>query len=105
MRYRCDMVEVREYVDAQGRTRYRDWLMKLDVTARARITVAVLRMEAGNFSAAKGVGSGVFELRLDLGPGYRIYFGKDGERLVILVGGEARDGSRRISKQRRRSGP
>jgi putative addiction module killer protein len=44
-------------------------------------------MEHGNFSAAKAVGSGVSELRLDFGPGYRVYFGKDGERLVILLGG------------------
>jgi len=44
-------------------------------------------MEQGNFSAAKGVGSGVHELRLDFGPGYRVYFGKDGERIVILLGG------------------
>jgi putative addiction module killer protein len=41
----------------------------------------------GNFSAAKSVGAGVFEFRLDFGPGYRIYFGKDGEKIVILVGG------------------
>jgi putative addiction module killer protein len=44
-------------------------------------------MERGNFSAAKSVGAGVSELRLDFGPGYRVYFGKDGERLVILLGG------------------
>jgi putative addiction module killer protein len=44
-------------------------------------------MEHGNFSAAKAVGSGVSEVRLDFGPGYRVYFGKDGERLVILLGG------------------
>jgi putative addiction module killer protein len=44
-------------------------------------------MEHGNFSRAKGVGSGVFESKIDFGPGYRIYFGRDGERLVILIGG------------------
>lgn len=81
------MVEVREYVDAQGRTPYRDWVVKLDTSTRVRIITAVLRMEHGNFSAAKGMGAGVSELRLDFGPGYRIYFGKDGERLVILLGG------------------
>ena len=81
------MVEVREYVDARGRAPYRDWIVQLDATARVRIITAVLRMEHGNFSAAKSVGSGVSELRLDFGPGYRVYFGKDGERLVILLGG------------------
>jgi len=44
-------------------------------------------MQQGNFSNAKGVGSGVYEYRIDFGPGYRIYFGKEGERLVILLGG------------------
>jgi putative addiction module killer protein len=81
------MVEVCEYVDSRGRVPYRDWVVKLDTSTRARIIVAVLRMEHGNFSAAKAVGSGLSELRLDFGPGYRIYFGKDGERLVILLGG------------------
>ena len=81
------MIEVREYVDAKGRIPYRDWVVKLDASTRVRAITAVLRMEQGNFSAAKGVGSGVSELRLDFGPGYRIYFGKDGEQLVILVGG------------------
>jgi putative addiction module killer protein len=42
---------------------------------------------AGNFSNLKGVGSGVYEFRIDFGPGYRVYFGKDGERLVIVLGG------------------
>jgi len=45
------------------------------------------RFEYGNFSSTKGVGEGVFELRLDFGPGYRVYFGKDGETIVILLGG------------------
>ena len=45
------------------------------------------RLELGNFSNVKGVGSGVFEYRVDFGPGYRVYFGKDGETVVILLGG------------------
>lgn len=81
------MVEVREYVDARGRVPYRDWVVKLDAVTRVRVITAALRMEQGNFSAAKGVGSGVYELRLDFGPGYRVYFGKDGGRIVILLGG------------------
>jgi putative addiction module killer protein len=81
------MVEVREYVDARGHAPYRDWIVQLDTSTRARIITAVLRLEQGNFSAAKSAGSGVSELRLDFGPGYRVYFGKDGDRLVILLGG------------------
>ena len=45
------------------------------------------RLELGNFSNVKGVGAGVFEHRIDFGPGYRVYFGKDGDILVILLGG------------------
>ena len=81
------MITVLEYVDSRGRTPYRDWALKLDASAAARVSSAVLRMELGNFSLAKGVGAGVYELRLDFGPGYRVYFGKDGERLVVLLGG------------------
>lgn len=45
------------------------------------------RISLGNFSSVESIGSGVFEYKLDFGPGYRIYFGKDGEALVILLGG------------------
>ena len=79
------MPELREYLDDKGRNRYRDWLVTLDATARARVIAAVLRMESGNFSGAKSIGSSVYELRLDFGPGYRVYFGSDGEQVVILL--------------------
>ena len=75
------------YVNAEGVTPYAEWHERLDSAVRARVTVAVYRLETGNFSAAKGAGSGIFELRLDFGPGYRVFFGKDGEELVILLGG------------------
>lgn len=81
------MIEVREYVDARGRSPYRDWLVKLDAATVARVIAAVLRVEQGNLSVAKSVGAGVSELRLEFGPGYRIYFGRDGERLIILLTG------------------
>ena len=51
------------------------------------MATAVTRISLGNFSNVEGVGSGVFEYKLDFGPGYRIYFGKDGDKLVILLGG------------------
>lgn len=82
-----DVIQLLEYVTATGHSPFAKWREKLDPTTRARVTIAAFRLEAGNFSAAKGIGAGVFELRLDFGPGYRIYFGKDGDRLVILLGG------------------
>lgn len=51
------------------------------------MTTALYRVGLGNFSNVKGVGSGVYECRIDFGPGYRIYFGKDGTRIVVLLGG------------------
>lgn len=80
-------MEILEYLDAEGHSPYRDWFDELDAVAAAKVTVAVTRMRLGNFSNAKGVGSGVQEYRIDFGPGYRIYFGKDGEMLVILLAG------------------
>lgn len=55
--------------------------------ARAKIARAVARMEQGNLSNVKTVGEGVLEYRVDFGPGYRIYFGRDGDTLVILLTG------------------
>lgn len=81
------MIEIRQYVDRSGRNPFDRWFDKLDNMTQARVAVSLDRLELGNFSATKGIGAGVFELRLDFGPGYRVYFGKDGERLVILLCG------------------
>jgi len=81
------MIEVREYLDAEEKSPYAKWFDRLNVAAAVKVTTAVHRMEQGNFSNVKGVGAGVYEFRIDFGPGYRIYFGKDGDRLVILLAG------------------
>ena len=81
------MIEIRGYIDENGNKPFAQWLDALDAAAAAKVTIALARMEQGNFSNAKGVGSGMFEYKIDFGPGYRIYFGKDGERVVILIGG------------------
>ena len=80
-------MEILEYLDASDGSPYRDWFDALDTAAAAKVTVAITRMRLGNLSNAKGVGSGVQEFRIDFGPGYRIYFGKDGEMVVILLAG------------------
>lgn len=81
------MVEVREYLDRDGHSPYAAWSDRLNREAAAKVAAALARVQQGNFSKAKGVGAGVYGYRIDFGPGYRIYFGKDGERFVILVGG------------------
>ena len=57
------------------------------VHAAAKVATALERMADGNLSSVKPVGRGVLEYRIDFGPGYRIYFGRDGDRLVVLLAG------------------
>ena len=79
--------EIRYYVATGGQAHFADWFADLEVVARAKVTRALVRLEQGNFSNVKSVGEGVLEFRIDFGPGYRIYFGRDGETLVILLTG------------------
>ncbi len=81
------MNEAREYLDEQGQSPFARWFDSLNAEAAAKVATVVIRMEHGNLSNVKGVSSGVFENKIDFGPGYRVYFGKDGETLIILVGG------------------
>jgi putative addiction module killer protein len=80
-------VQTAEYLDTAGGSPFAGWFDQLDPQAAAKVTVAVQRLAQGNLSNTKGVGSGVLEYRIDFGPGYRIYFGRDGEALVILLAG------------------
>jgi putative addiction module killer protein len=70
-----------------GSSPYWRWFESLDARAAAKVTVALIRIGLGNLSNVKGVGGGVNEFRIDFGPGYRIYFGRDGDRVVILLAG------------------
>ncbi|MFP6772519.1 MAG: type II toxin-antitoxin system RelE/ParE family toxin [Alphaproteobacteria bacterium] len=81
------MIVVVEYQREDGSHPFSKWFASLNVPAALKVRTAIARMEAGNFSNVKAVGQGVREYRLQFGPGYRIYFGKDGDTLVILLGG------------------
>ena len=63
------------------------WFGSLGPEARARVATALARIEQGNLSNIKSVGHGVLEYRIDFGPGYRVYLGRDGDMLVILLTG------------------
>jgi putative addiction module killer protein len=82
-----DPIEVREYLDRLGRNRFSEWFTSLDEPVQLRISTSLARVRNGNLSNAKSVGAGVQELRLDFGPGYRIYFGRVGTAIVILPAG------------------
>src|SRR3954447_25024595 len=81
------MLEIRYYVTASGKSPFAEWFEELDAAASARIVRALARIEQGNLSNVKGVGEGVLEYRIDFGPGYRIYFGRDGETIIVLLTG------------------
>lgn len=81
------MVTVRQYLQVDGTNPFERWFDELNDEAAARIVTVVTRLQQGNFSNVKGVGAGVFETKIDFGPGYRVYFGKDGDQLIILLGG------------------
>jgi putative addiction module killer protein len=82
-----DALEVLEYLEPGGRSPYAEWFDGLNPAAAAKVVIALARLAHGNFSNVKGVGGGVHEYKIDFGPGYRMYFGKDGERVILLLGG------------------
>jgi putative addiction module killer protein len=81
------VLDIRYYLAPDGRSPFEGWFGSLDPVARAKVTVAIARLGQGNLSNAKGVGEGVLEYWINFGPGYRVYFGRDGEQLVILLTG------------------
>jgi putative addiction module killer protein len=89
--------EVRVYSRSDGSEPFTEWLRALrDAATRNRIRQRIARVRLGNFGDTRSVGDGVFELRIHLGPGYRLYFGRPGDRVVILLcggdkGSQARD--------------
>ena len=93
---------VREYFTAEGHSPFGAWLATLDVAVRARIQARVFRFQFGNLGDHKSVGEGVWEARLTFGPGYRLYFGKDGSRIVLLLlGGDKSTQKKDIERARR----
>jgi putative addiction module killer protein len=82
------MIRVEEFVTEEDVSPFRRWFDGLDQQAAALVTIAIDRLGEGNTSNAKALGEGVSELRINRGPGYRVYFGWDGK--VLLGGGTKR---------------
>ena len=83
-------IRILEYLDPEGRSPYAAWFEGLNAPAAVKVAAALYQLAAGNPSNFKGVGLGVFERKIDFGPGYRVYFGRDGESVVILLGGSTK---------------
>jgi putative addiction module killer protein len=84
------VIRVLEYIDAEARSPFAAWFNGLNAPAAAKVTAALYQLSIGNWSSIKGVGAGVLERKIDCGPGYRIYFGKDGDTIVVLLGGSTK---------------
>ena len=92
------MVKVVHYVTEGGTDYFDEWFQCQDSEIKARVQTCLDRIELGNFGDHKGVGEGVFELRIDCGPGYRVYYGLDSQMLVILLVGGTKKGQARAIK-------
>jgi len=94
------VIEVRRYVARNGSDVVGDWLTSLaDLKARARIAARLDRLSLGNFGDCKALRDGVSELRIDWGPGYRVYYGMVGKTCVLLLcGGDKRRQSSDIKR-------
>ncbi|MEH2314777.1 MAG: type II toxin-antitoxin system RelE/ParE family toxin [Nostoc sp.] len=92
--------EIRNYLTGDGKNIFDEWLDSLrDRRAKAKIRARLDRVEDGNLGDCKSVGEGVFELRIDYGSGYRIYFGQEGITIIILLcGGDKSTQERDIGK-------
>jgi putative addiction module killer protein len=86
------MIEIRRYVTESGEDVFGDWLTALrDARARAKVMARIDRLAAGNFGDCKPLRAGVRELRIDWGPGYRVYYAMAGRTCVLLLcGGDKR---------------
>jgi putative addiction module killer protein len=78
--------EIRECTE-NDRSLFKEWLDGLDKVMATRVNRYIRRLEAGNFGAAKALQDGVFEVRMDFGPGYRVYYGRERGTIIILLGG------------------
>ena len=87
-----DVIQVREYTDASGLSPFGRWFSGLNSSAAAKVTIALYRLAQGNFSNVKGVGEGVHEYKIELRTRLSRYFGKDGDRVAILLGGSDKKG-------------
>ena len=87
--------EIRIYEDEEGRAPFSEWMDRQEAPLYGRVMARLERVELGNLGDHRGVGDGVFELRIDFGPGYRVYFGLDGSELVVLLIGGTKKTQRR----------
>ena len=93
------MFRIKEFITAQGRNPFARWFSKLTMDQSTRVQAVLARVSEGLSRDTKHIGEGVYELRIHTGPGYRIYFGRDGKDLIILlIGGDKSSQQRDIDR-------
>ena len=78
-------MNIQTYTEENGNCPFDNWFLDLDSIAAAKVTTSIIRMEQGNLSNCKSLGGGVWEYKIHFGPGYRVYFGKEGEKIIVLL--------------------
>ena len=79
--------DILEYANTAERNLFQEWFLGIDAKAAAKVAAAIARLENGNTSNVKSVGSGIYAYKINFGPGYRLYFAYDGKNIIILLGG------------------
>ncbi len=94
---------VKYYLASDLQSPFQRWLVKIDGEMRAAVRTRLRRIEEqGNYGDCEPVGDGVFELRIHKGPGYRLYFGIDGDAVIVLCGGSKNSQESDIKKSKER---
>ena len=81
------MIRIEEYITEEGLSPFAIWFDELDARAATKVNTYLTRIAEGNTSSLKPIKGTFQEVRIDWGPGYRVYIGKDGNTLIILLGG------------------
>ena len=89
------MIEFTEYIDANGKSPFAQWFDALDAVAATKVRVYTTRVELGNYFNVEPIGEGLSEIKIDFGPGYRVYFRKEKEKLLLLLGGSSKKGQQK----------
>lgn len=96
-----ELIELEYYRTSEGLAPYSRWLRRVDVQVARKIFAYVGRMRCGNFGDSRPIGQGISELRINAGPGYRVYYLRDGAKLVLLLcGGDKSTQSEDIRRAR-----
>lgn len=91
--------EIEVYTDEKGKSPFAEWLFSLDTSAQLRVAARIDRMRDGNFGDSKTLQEGLSELRFHFGSGYRVYYGKVGRRIVLLLCGGDKGSQQRDMKK------